>query len=194
MVQQTEKGIPGLRINEGQKYRYWDPRDGQYTHPLAANPSAKIFYTERKGFLMKPPGRLAWYVNPKKQDSHHPDPVEREREKSIAVVGPFPTGEKLTICRCAQNCKNWPEHYKKQDLEFLRFEDEPEDPKELSDMEVDSILKSLERRGYRMEKVPVEEESHGDNDNSQEGSGKEPESGAVRRTAGAPRKAVRGAV
>tara|TARA_Y100000310_G_scaffold129649_1_gene128796 strand:+ start:4452 stop:4853 length:402 start_codon:yes stop_codon:yes gene_type:complete len=132
-----------------------------YTHPLAANPSAKIFYTETKGFMMKPPGTLAWYVNLEAQDSQHPDPIERERRKAVAVRGPFPTGEKTSICNCPSNCATWEDHYHRYKLEFMRLEDEPEDPRPLSDGEVDSILKSLENRGYRLVK-----EEDGNNDNS----------------------------
>lgn len=175
MVQKTQQQGPTRFevIQEGQKHRYWDPKDGQYTHPLAANPSAKIFYTEKKGFMMKPAGKLAWYVNLEAQNSQSPDPLERARRKAKAVAGPFPIGEKETICNCKEsngraiNCATWEDHYRRYKLEFMRLENEPEPARELSSDDVASIVKSLATHGYEVIKSGKAQKGNGNNDNSQ---------------------------
>ena len=122
MVQQGTR--PTVRTEEmitsGEKRRYWDPADGLWTHQLAGNASAERFYTRTKGFLLQPPGELAIYVNNELLDSKHPDMRQREIDKQKAYAGPYPVGEKKTICRCSQwfdkNCDTWDEHYGRLDL------------------------------------------------------------------------------
>ena len=170
MVQQ---GIsPTVRIEEmitsGEKRRYWDPTTGRWTPPLAGNASAERFYTRTKSFLLQPPGELAIYVNNDRLESKNPDPRQRERDKQNAFTGPYPIGEKKTICRCSElvdkNCDTWEEHYGQLGL-FVHHmvKDEMSDRAiSMTEDDISAVVDRLASQGYKLVK-----EDDGNNDNSQ---------------------------
>ena len=170
MVQQGIR--PTIRTEEmitsGEKRRYWDPADGLWTHQLAGNASAERFYTRTKGFLLQPPGELAIYVNDNLLTSKHPDARQRDIDKQRAYAGPYPIGEKKTICRCSQwfdkNCDTWEEHYGRLGL-FVHHmvKDEASDRAiSMTEDDISAVVDRLASQGYKLVK-----EDDGNNDNSQ---------------------------
>ena len=169
VLQRTRRGV---RVEErvGTKKRYWDPRDGTWTGPLGGSASEQLFY-QRKGYLQTPPGDLAIYANPALLESTNPDPAQRELEKASAFMGPFPTGEKTTLCRCPSNCETWEAHYERKNLRVhhLVKDEMSAAAAAFSDDDIAALVERLADQGYRL----VKEEPDGDNDNSEEESGAE---------------------
>jgi hypothetical protein len=165
-VAETEKS--------GNKRRYWDPADGMWTAPLAANASAERFYTRTKGFKLDPPGEpdeWAIYANTERLENHNPDPRAREALKANAFAGPFPMGAKTTVCRCegwrGKNCKTWEDHYATAGLVVHHMhKDDAGDGSPVGEINILDLVARLQAEGYKIEK-----DTDGDNDNSQEESG-----------------------
>lgn len=151
----TEIRPPRVQVRETAerptRTRYWDPRTGLWTGGLMNGASQERFYLRVKGYLLKPPGRLAIYRNPDAlQDPD--DPQRRAR----AYTPPLPTGVKTTVCDCRQNCASWEEHYKKRGLEMDHFSDEERPDARLSSDDITQVIEELGARGYKL--VQMEDE------------------------------------
>ena len=124
MTTQQRRRRQNVRVEDrGGKVRYWDPKDGMWTRPLQGHPSMERYYA-LKGMVRRPPGKLAYYVNPAMTEFESPNLKEQAQVRAQGVAGPLPTGDKATTCRCPQNCDSWEEHYQKRNLIFDHSEEE----------------------------------------------------------------------
>ena len=148
--------------------RYFDPKDGRWTHPLPSSPSQERFYTRTKGFLADPKavelryGRLAIYVNPKLRDSQNPDPLARAAEKTRAYDGPFPTLEKDAPCNqhMGKNaCATWNDHYNKMGLVFDHWIDEEKKAeRNFTTNDIEAFIEVMDKQGYEVKKKEEDKE------------------------------------
>jgi hypothetical protein len=123
-----------------------------------AGASLRIFYTERKGWMLAPPQPWAWYYNPKLLHSTSSTP---ELDRGRAIVGPYPTGPIAHEHRFNKTEDTWEEFYGavNRGLEIYAPYKENETPQaEMTDADVDSIVNKLAERGFRL--VPIEEDSN----------------------------------
>jgi hypothetical protein len=130
--------------------RYWDPRSGTWTGGLPNGASQERFFLVEKGFMLRPPGRLAIYRNPLLVASRN------AKDRKRAMTLPCPTGLKTTVCDCLENCNSWEEHYGKRGLEIDHFEDEEKPKGRLSTEDISEVVAELEARGLKL--VQAEEE------------------------------------
>jgi hypothetical protein len=123
MVTRTRNRTVRIQEIASNKQRYWDPKDGLYTGLLQGHSSMERYYS-RKGLVVRPPGKLAYYVNKDKRDFTSVNLIEQAEMRARAMTGPFPTGGKATRCSCSVNCVAWEEHYEKRDLFFDHWEED----------------------------------------------------------------------
>ena len=123
MVTRTRNRTVRVQEIASNKQRYWDPKDGLYTGLLQGHSSMERYYS-RKGLVVRPPGKLAYYVNEAKRDFTSVNLIEQAEMRARSMAGPFPTGEKATRCSCPVNCVAWEEHYEKRDLVFDHWEED----------------------------------------------------------------------
>lgn len=159
MTMQTKRRVRTEERNPpGHKRRYWDPKDGLWTHPLGGNASMERFYIRVKGFMLVPPGELAIYAVTRKLESRNPDPRARAEEQANAFAGPFPIGEKTTTCNCliwhGKNCTTWEQHYLKKDLVVHHMVKDEQEPSaiDLSQINVLELVELFKEKGYTLVK------------------------------------------
>jgi len=148
--------------------RYFDPKDGRWTHPLPSSPSQERFYTRSKGFLADAKavqqryGKLAIYANPKLKDSKNPDPFTQAADKARALDGPFPTGERDSECnshRGSEACKTWNDHYNKMGLVFDHWIDEEKKvDRNFTTDDIEAFIEVMNKQGYEVKKKEEDKE------------------------------------
>lgn len=194
----------------GARYRYFNPKDGTYGI-FMAGASLRIFYTERKGYLMAPPRTPEhpwwWYYNKKNFHSTGPN-ADLDRARSIN--GPFPSGPIQPELRYSKKEATWEEFYAKLGWEpYELYKDDQAPEFALSDYEMDQIVGRLAGRGFKLvptdgaeadepeadDELEVEEEESdaGSPTDNEAGADSGPRDSDVSESEGSPRGAFTGA-
>jgi hypothetical protein len=155
MTQPAVRNRVRIQVTEGEKRRYWRPKDGMWTHPLGSNASMERFYTRMKGFMTMPPGELAVYVNVANRDNLDPDPRTRAETRARAHTGPLPTGSKERFpCHGHEGCDTWEAHYSRlgMEVDYMLADEPSEAVRSLTDDDVIAVVERLEKEGFRLVK------------------------------------------
>jgi len=144
--------VESADMRPGSRYRYWHPKTGLYSI-FMAGASLRVFYTERKGFMLAPPQPWAWYYNPEMYHSTGPNP---DLDRAQSVDGPFPTGPIAQDHRFNKNVDTWEEFYAKSSYKLFQPYNEDEQPTfDMTDVDVDLLVSKLAERGFKL--VPADE-------------------------------------
>jgi hypothetical protein len=155
MTQPAVRNRIRLNVTEGQKQRYWRPRDGMWTSLLPGNASSERYYTRVKGFMTTPPGELAMYVNPKTRDNSNANPRLRARISANSRIGPLPTGAKGDYpCYDHEECGTWEAHYGRlgMEIDYMMKDAPAESVRNLTEDDVTAVIKRLESQGLKLVK------------------------------------------
>lgn len=128
--------------------RYFDPRDGRWTLPQPDGASVERYNLRRHGWLLRPPGDLYYYVNPKLEKS-----VELVERLRAADGLPYPAGPKTTgPCNHVQHgggdCETWEQHYEHLGLEKReRYDPDRKNRVEFTTETLDALTSALRAKG-----------------------------------------------
>jgi hypothetical protein len=153
--------VDAADVRPGSRYRFWNPKTGKYGI-FMAGASLRIYYTEKKGWMLAPPQPWAWYVNP---DLLHSTGSNADMDRARAIDGPFPIGVIGNTERFNKVETTWEEFYKNRNLEvYAPYNENQAPPSEMTDSDVDTLVNKLEERGFKLVPIDGNEQEEGDDD------------------------------